>query len=129
MEEIIKKIEKTKDKELALKFFNELTTSLRHIENIIIALPTIFTTLFALLKMLEIKIDLAIEFFGFLGFLALIKNGYNHLKTKKLLKELINILSEDPSMNKEDIKILIEELPLILYGIGMIILGLIIYFS
>jgi hypothetical protein len=132
-EEIIKKIEKKgykEDKELALNIYNELKTSLRHRENIIIALPSIFATLFTLLKILEIKIESTIIFFGFLGLLIGIRSIYYYSKEEKLLKKLTNIIIEDP-MDKEDIEVLKELLvdPLIWYSIAMWILVFIIILS
>jgi hypothetical protein len=133
MEEIINKIEKKgykEDKELALNIYNELKASLRYRENIIIALPSIFLTLFTLLKILEIKIESTIIFFGFLGLLIGIRSIYYYSKEEKLLKKLTNIIIEDP-MDKEDIEVLKELLvdPLIWYSIAMWILVFLIILS
>jgi ABC-type bacteriocin/lantibiotic exporter with double-glycine peptidase domain len=89
IEEIINKIEKKgykADEELALNIYNELRNSLRRIENSIIALLTIFTSLLILFKMLEIKLELAMIFISFLWLYA-IGSYYYYFKRRKFLKE------------------------------------------
>jgi hypothetical protein len=128
-EEIIKKIEKEgyKDKEKVWNTYNDLKNSLRHIENSIIALITIFITLITLFKTLEIKLELAI-ILGFLGLYVILKRCFYYSKEEKLLKELINIIAEDP-MDKEDIEVLKDTLDWLLLAIGMFIIEMLIIFS
>jgi len=128
MKEIIEKLKERRDKELIISIFNELTTSLRHLENIIIALPTILATLFALLKMLEIELKLPIVFFSFLGLLVGTKIYFNYSKQEKLLKELIDIIAEDP-MDEKDLEVLKDTFHWLLFIIAMFMLQLLIIFS
>ena len=128
MKEIIKKLKERKDKEIMISIFNELITSLRHIENIIIALLTFLIALPTLFKMLEIKLELAIIFFSFFGLFAGIGSYIRYSKTEKLLKELMDMIAEDP-MDKKDIEILKDTIYWLILIISAFILGILIYFS
>jgi hypothetical protein len=125
MEEIIKKIEKTKDKGMALNFYNELRNSLRHIENYIITLPSVFIAFITLLRILGIKLELAIIIVSFLGLFIEINALYYYIKTKNFIKRIRNIIIEDP-MDKEDI---LDLLPLLLYLIASWIVTILIIIS
>jgi hypothetical protein len=125
MEEIIKKIEKTKDKGMALNFYNELRNSLRHIENYIITLPSVFIAFITLLRILGIKLELAIIIVSFLGLFIEINALYYYIKTKSFIKRIRNIIIEDP-MDKEDI---LDLLPLLLYLIASWIVTILIIIS
>jgi hypothetical protein len=112
MEEIVKKIEKKKDIEMALNIYNELRNSLRHIENVILALLSIFIAFPTLLKILEVKLEVAIIVIAYLGLIAEILVLCYYIKIKNFIKRTRNIIIEDPmDVDKEDI---VEFLPYLL---------------
>ena len=113
---------------MALNIYNELRNSLRHIENSIIVLLTIFTSLLTLFKMLEIKLELAMIFISLLWLYAGIGSYYYYSRKEKLLRRLTNIIIEDP-MDKEDMEILKDTFYWLLLIIGVFILQLLIIFS
>jgi hypothetical protein len=92
-EEIINKIEKEgykENKELTWVVFNDLSDSLRHIETASLASTIIFIILIALAKNIMELILLGLLIgFTYLFYL------YSYLKTRKLLKRLMNIIIKE----------------------------------
>jgi hypothetical protein len=128
-EEIINKIEKEgyKDKEKVWNTYNDLKNSLRHIENFIIALPSLLATFYTLLRFLGMRTEIAIIIIDFLGLIAEILVLYYYIKTKNFIKRVRNIIIEDPmNIDKEDI---LEFLPYLLMAIIAWIVVILITFS
>jgi hypothetical protein len=93
-EEIINKIEKEgykENKELTWVVFNDLSDSLRHIETASLASTFIFIILIALAKNIMELILL-----GLLIGSTYLFYLYSYLKTRKLLKRLMNIIIKEP---------------------------------